>query len=152
MGIVDKVKQGAGQAMTMASQAAERAKDEAKELNLKRQISNEEQRLGSIAIRLVEREEISHAELAPSVDRIGALRAELEALQRGQESEEPSEEPGDGEREAERGAEHGAGRGSAGHVVAGSQEGQVTGEGAQAKLLGSSTGEGIPARRRVQMR
>lgn len=94
MGIVDKVKQGAGQAMTMASQAAERAKDEAKELNLKRQISNEEQRLGSIAIRLVEREEISHAELAPSVDRIGALRAELEALQRGQESEEPSEEPG----------------------------------------------------------
>ena len=94
MGIVDKVKQGAGQAMTMASQAAERAKDEAKELNLKRQISNEEQRLGSIAIRLVEREEISHAELAPSVDRIGALRAELEALQRGQDSEEPSEEPG----------------------------------------------------------
>ena len=95
MGIVDKVKQGAGQAMTMASQAAERAKDEAKELNLKRQISNEEQRLGSIAIRLVEREEISHAELAPSVDRIGALRAELEALQRGQESEEPSEESGE---------------------------------------------------------
>ena len=94
MGIVDKVKQGAGQAMTMASQAAERAKDEAKELNLKRQISNEEQRLGSIAIRLVEREEISHAELAPSVDRIGALRAELEALQHGQDSEEPSEEPG----------------------------------------------------------
>src|SRR5688572_13344548 len=95
MGIVDKVKQGAGQAMTMASQAAERAKDEAKELNLKRQISNEEQRLGSIAIRLVEREEISHAELAPSVDRISALRAELEALQRGQESEEPSEESGE---------------------------------------------------------
>ena len=95
MGIVDKVKQGAGQAMTMASQAAERAKDEAKELNLKRQISNEEQRLGSIAIRLVEREEISHAELAPSVDRISALRAELEALQRDQESEEPSEEPGE---------------------------------------------------------
>ena len=28
----------------------------------------------------------------------------------------------------------------------------MTGEGAQAKLLGSSTGEGIPARRRVQMR
>ena len=79
----------------MASQAAERAKDEAKELNLKRQISNEEQRLGSIAIRLVEREEISHAELAPSVDRISALRAELEALQRGQESEEPGEEPGE---------------------------------------------------------
>ena len=95
MGIVDKVKQGAGQAMTMASQAAERAKDEAKELNLKRQISNEEQRLGSIAIRLVEREEISHAELGPSVDRISALRAELEALQRGQASEEPSEEPGE---------------------------------------------------------
>ena len=66
MGIVDKVKQGAGQAMTMASQAAERAKDEAKELNLKRQISNEEQRLGSIAIRLVEREEISTRSSAPT--------------------------------------------------------------------------------------
>ncbi len=148
MGIVDKVKQGAGQAMTMASQAAERAKDEAKELNLKRQISNEEQRLGSIAIRLVEREEITHAELAPSVDRISALRAELEALQRGQESEEPSEEPGEASEEPSKAPEEEAPATSS----PASQEGQVTGQGAPAKLLGSSAGEGIPARRRVQMR
>jgi hypothetical protein len=107
MGILDKVKQGAGQAMTMASQAAERAKEEAKELNLKRQISNEEQQLGSIAVGLIERGEISHAELGPSVDRIRALRAELEAIQRqsseesSEESDEASEEPsGEPEEEA----------------------------------------------------
>jgi hypothetical protein len=103
MGILDKVKQGAGQAMTMASQAAERAKEEAKELNLKRQISSEEQQLGSKVVGLFEREEISHAELGPNVDRIRALRAELEAIQHAQSSdesgedsgEEPSEEPGE---------------------------------------------------------
>jgi hypothetical protein len=83
VGLLDKVKQGAEQAKTMATQAAERAKDEAKELNLKRQINNELEALGSIAVGLVDRGEVSHAELGPGVDRIKALRAELEAVKEG---------------------------------------------------------------------
>lgn len=92
MGIVDKLKQGAEQAKTMAAQAAERAKEEARELNLKRQINNEEEQLGSIVVGLVERGEVSHAELQPGVERIKALRAELEALRAGQ-SEERTDGP-----------------------------------------------------------
>jgi hypothetical protein len=88
MGILDKVKQGAEQAKTMATQAAERAKEEAKELNLKRQINNEEQQLGATAVNLAERGEISHAEIGPSIERIKALRAELEEIQRRQSDEE----------------------------------------------------------------
>jgi hypothetical protein len=84
MGFLDKVKQGAEQAKTMASHAAERAKEEAKELNLKRQISNEEEALGRVVFGLVERGELSHAEVTPGVERIRALRAELEEIQTGQ--------------------------------------------------------------------
>jgi hypothetical protein len=97
VGLLDKVKQGAEQAKTMATQAAERAKDEAKELNLKRQINNEKEALGSIVVGLVERGELSHAELGPGVERIKALRAELEAVQaapaKGPSDEEPPAAP-----------------------------------------------------------
>jgi hypothetical protein len=99
MGIVDKLKQGAEQAKTMAAQAAERAKEEARELNLKRQINNEEEQLGSIVVGLVERGEISHAELQPGVDRIKALRAELETAQAGT-AEEPAPTGGEDPLEA----------------------------------------------------
>jgi len=97
MGIVDKLKQGAEQAKTMAAQAAERAKEEARELNLKRQINNEEEQLGSIVVGLVERGEVSHAELQPGVERIKALRAELEELR----SSHPDEATGGSEKAAE---------------------------------------------------
>ena len=93
MGFLDKVKHGAEQAKTMAASAAERAKDEAKELNLKRQINNEEEQLGSVVFGLVERGELTHAELTPGVDRIRALRAELEAVQ----TSAPEEAPTNGE-------------------------------------------------------
>src|SRR5262245_46565384 len=93
MGIVDKLKVGAGQAKTLAVNAAERAKDEAKEINLKRQVSNEEQQLGSIVVQLVERGEVSHAELAPGVERVKALRAEVEARQSAKPDESPAEAP-----------------------------------------------------------
>ena len=84
MSWLDKVKQGAGQAKTIASQAAERAKDEAKELSLKRQIGSEEEALGRVAVGLVERGELSHAELTPGVERVKALRAELDEIRAGQ--------------------------------------------------------------------
>jgi hypothetical protein len=93
VGLLDKVKQGAEQAKTMATQAAERAKDEAKELNLKRQINNEKEALGSIVVGLVERGELTHAELGPGVERIKALRAELEAVQAGPPQGTADEEP-----------------------------------------------------------
>jgi hypothetical protein len=88
MGFLDKVKQGAEQAKTMAASAAERAKEEAKELNLKRQINNEEEQLGAVAFALVDRGEVTHAELAPGVERIRALKAELAAIQAGQSDED----------------------------------------------------------------
>ena len=84
MSWLDKVKQGAEQAKTIASQAAERAKDEAKELGLKRQIGSEEEALGRVAVGLVERGELTHAELTPGVERIKALRAQLDDLRSGQ--------------------------------------------------------------------
>lgn len=93
MGIVDKLKLGAEQAKTLAVSAAERAKDEAKDLNLKRQISNEEQQLGSIVVQLVDRGEISHAELGPGVERVKALRAEVEARQSAKPDESSAEAP-----------------------------------------------------------
>jgi hypothetical protein len=93
MGIVEKLKVGAEQAKTLAVHAAERARDEAKDLNLKRQISNEESQLGSIVVQLVERGEISHAELGPGVERVKALHAELEARQSAKPDESSDEAP-----------------------------------------------------------
>lgn len=80
MGFLDKLKEGAEQAKDLAASAAERAKDEAKELSLKRQIGNEHEALGAKAISLVEQGAISHPELEPHVAKIKELTAELEAI------------------------------------------------------------------------
>jgi hypothetical protein len=82
MGFLDKAK-------TMASQAAERAKEEAKELNLKRQINNEEEALGAKAFELIEQGALAHADLDPHVARIRELKAELETIQAAQKAEAP---------------------------------------------------------------
>jgi hypothetical protein len=84
MGFLDKIKEGAGTAKDMAAAAAERAKEEAKELNLKRQIGNEQEALGAKAFELVESGAISHPDLAPGVERIRGLKAELEGIQAAQ--------------------------------------------------------------------
>lgn len=84
MGFLDKLKEGAGQAKDLAGQAVDRAKDEAKELNLKRQVGNAEEELGRVAFRLVEQGAISHPDLAAGVEQIRSLKAELEALQASQ--------------------------------------------------------------------
>jgi hypothetical protein len=88
VGFLDKLKEGAGQAKELAQQAAEKAKDEAKELQLKRQMTGEFETLGQAAFDLVQRGEVSHAELEPSVQRIVELKAALAEL-------EPSDEPSD---------------------------------------------------------
>jgi hypothetical protein len=86
MGFLDKLKEGAEQAKDLAAAAAERAKDEAKELSLKRQIANEQEALGEKAYALVEQGTISHPDLEPHVAKVRELTAELGSLR----AEEPA--------------------------------------------------------------
>ena len=85
MGLMDKIKAGAEQAKELGAQAAAKAKDEAKELQLKREIGKEEGELGRKALALLESGAISHPDLAENVEQIQVLKAELAAL----EDEEP---------------------------------------------------------------
>jgi hypothetical protein len=80
MGFLDKLKEGAEQAKDLAATAAERAKDEAKELSLKRQLGNEREALGEKAYSLVEQGAISHPDLESHVAKIRELTAEVESL------------------------------------------------------------------------
>ena len=73
MGFLDKAKAG-------AQSAAARAKEEAKELQTKRELGQAFDELGKVAYDLVERGEISHAELVAGTDRIRALKAQLAEL------------------------------------------------------------------------
>ena len=76
MGFLDKAK-AAGQS------AVAKGKEEAKELQTKRELGQAFDELGKVAYDLVERGEISHAELAAGGDRIRALKAQLEELSGG---------------------------------------------------------------------
>ena len=73
MGFLDKVKSG-------AEQAAAKAKEEAKELQTKRELGQAYDEFGKAAYELVARGEISHAELEAGAERIRSLRARLEEL------------------------------------------------------------------------
>ena len=73
MGFLDKAKAG-------VQSAGAKAKEEAKELQTKREIGQAYDELGKVAYDLVERGEISHAELATVADRIRALKAQLAEL------------------------------------------------------------------------
>ncbi len=87
MGLLDKLKEGADQAMGLAGQAVDRARDEAKELSLKRQLGSAQEDLGRIALELVEEGALTHPKLAPAVDRVRALREELAAVSAGRTAE-----------------------------------------------------------------
>lgn len=97
MGFLDKLKEGAEQAKELAAAAAERAKDEAKEVNLKRQLGHEQEALGEKAYSLAEQGAISHADLEPHVTKIRELTAELEARRSEQPAgaDEPTARPPD---------------------------------------------------------
>jgi hypothetical protein len=91
MGFLDRLKEGAGQAKELAGQAVDRAKEEAKELQLKREIGQAQGDLGRTVFDLAEKGELSHAALGGHVERIRALQAELGELEAGKsESENPS--------------------------------------------------------------
>jgi hypothetical protein len=99
MGLMDKIKAGAEQAKELGAQAAAKAKDEARELQLKREIGKEEGELGRKALGLLESGAIAHPELDEHVERIQALKAELGEVEDGDEVPEAEGEPGEDSRE-----------------------------------------------------
>jgi hypothetical protein len=105
MGFLDKLKEGADQAKGLANQAVDRARDEAKELNLKRQIAGAEGELGRAAFELVDEGAVSHPSLEEPAERIRTLRAELAALQEGRGT---GQDGTGGETETQAGAEEAA--------------------------------------------
>ncbi len=72
MGFLDKVKAG-------AEDLAAKAREEAKELQTKRELGQAYTELGKTAFELADRGELSHADLSAGVERIRSLKAQLEA-------------------------------------------------------------------------
>ncbi len=80
MGFLDKVKAGAEQAKEMAGAAADKAKQEAKELQLKRELNDAFEDLGKATFERIESGELSAPGLASRADRIRSVKAQLAAL------------------------------------------------------------------------
>jgi hypothetical protein len=74
---MDKLKAGAEQAKNLAGEAATRAKEEARDLQLKRDLSQAYDDLGKAAFDLAEQGALAHADLDPHVSKIRALKDEL---------------------------------------------------------------------------
>ena len=94
MGLMDKLKTGAGgakdlasgaagQAKDLAGDVASRAKQEAKEMQLKRDLGDATDDLGKTAFELWEHGEIDHPMLESRARRVRSLRDDLAALQDG---------------------------------------------------------------------
>ena len=62
MGLMDKLKAGAEQAKDLAGEAAARAKDEARDLQTKRELGQAYDELGKTVFDLCEKGELTHAE------------------------------------------------------------------------------------------
>jgi hypothetical protein len=87
MGFLDKVKAGAGQAKEMAGKAAEKAREEAKELQLKRELNNAYEDLGKATFERLESGELTAPGLAERADKIRSVKAQITALQAGDDSD-----------------------------------------------------------------
>jgi hypothetical protein len=74
MGLLDKVK-------TQAEQTAAKAREGVQEVQSKRELSQAYASLGKTVVSLVERGEISHAELTGEIEHIQKLLAESQAEQ-----------------------------------------------------------------------
>lgn len=79
MGFLDKVKAGAGQAI-------DKAKEEAKELQLKRELNNAFEDLGKATFERMESGEVTAPGLSERADKIRSVKAQLAALQAGETS------------------------------------------------------------------
>ncbi len=77
MGFMDKVKAGV---KSGAEQAATKAQEELERLQTKRDLGQAYADLGEKAFELADRGDLSHAELAGSVDKVRALKAQLAAI------------------------------------------------------------------------
>jgi hypothetical protein len=76
MGFIDKVK---GAVQTGAEQAAAKAQEEYSKMQVRRELSNAYESLGSKVVELADRGEISHGELTPLVEQVRAAKAKLES-------------------------------------------------------------------------
>ena len=85
MGVLDKVRATAEQATTKAQEGVAT-------LQIKRRLAQAYGELGETAYELVQRGELTHPRLGPTVERITATKAELERDQRGEEQQPPSGE------------------------------------------------------------
>jgi len=83
MGFIDKVR---ATVKTGAEQAAAKAQEEYEKMQRRRELAQAYEDLGGKTFELVERGDLSHSDLAPLVDRIRTLMADLAAG-----SEEPAE-------------------------------------------------------------
>ena len=97
MGLMDKLKAGADQARDLAEQAAAKAKEEARELQVKRELGQAEAELGRAAFALVDSGALAHPDLDEHVARVRELRAQRD--ERGRPAD-ASAAPGDGGEEA----------------------------------------------------
>jgi hypothetical protein len=84
MGFIDKVK---ATVKTGAEQAAAKAQEEYEKMQRRRELAQAYEDLGGKTFELVERGDLSHSDLAPLVDRIRTLNADLAAA----DSEESAE-------------------------------------------------------------
>jgi hypothetical protein len=103
MGLLDKVKAGAGdiasKAMEDAGDLAAKAKDTAKELQLKRDLAKAHEELGQKAYSLVDSGAIGHAEFDPHVARVRELNAQIAALKATDDASGSGGEPSAGDRD-----------------------------------------------------
>jgi hypothetical protein len=77
MGFMDKVK---STVKSGAEQAAAKAQEEYEKLQTRRDLSQAYEDLGTKAFELADRGDLSHAELAPLVDRVRTLKAQLDTI------------------------------------------------------------------------
>ena len=76
MGFIDKVR---ATVKTGAEQAAAKAQEEYEKMQRRRELAQAYEDLGTKTFELVERGDVSHSDLAPLVDRVRTLRADLAA-------------------------------------------------------------------------
>jgi hypothetical protein len=87
MSFIDKVK---ATVKTGAEQAAAKAQEEYEKMQRRRELQQAYEDLGGKTFELVERGDLSHSDLAPLVDRVRTLKADLAAG--ASEAEAPAEE------------------------------------------------------------
>ena len=88
MGFMDKVK---ATVKSGAEQAATKAQDEYERMQTRRELSQAYEDLGTKAFDLAERGDVMHPDLAPLVERVKTLKAQLDAI--GTQPAAPTEEP-----------------------------------------------------------